>query len=361
MENNYCVIMAGGVGSRFWPAGTAEKPKQFLDVLGTGESLLMQTYQRMLAVCLPENFYVVTNDIYKDLVLEQLPALKAHQVLTEPLMRNTAPCVAYAAFKIAAVNPDFTKTNMIVTPADHLITKERQFEDVLKSGLENVKNKDSLVTMGVQPHRADTGYGYIEFDDSEKKNVYPVKRFTEKPDLKTAQEFLKSGNFFWNSGMFIWRTEVILNAFKNLSPEIYELFKTGQKAFAENEDHNVLAEIYAQCPEISIDYAIMEQSPDVQMIKADIGWSDLGTWGSLYEVLDKDANGNFDFRAGAIFQDAKGNLVKVPKGKAVVVQGLQDCIVVDTEKALLIIKRDNEQNVKKFRAAVSEKFGKNFI
>lgn len=361
MENNYCVIMAGGVGSRFWPAGTSEKPKQFLDVLGTGESLLMQTYKRMLAVCLPRNFYVVTNEIYKELVLEQLPALKEHQVLTEPLMRNTAPCVAYAAFKIAAINSDFDKCNMIVTPADHLILKQSQFEEVLDTALKHVRKNDHLVTMGIQPHRADTGYGYIEFVETEDDVVFPVKRFTEKPDLHTAREFLKSGNFYWNSGMFVWRTEVILNAFKNLAPDIYDLFKTGRNSFAKNEDHKVLAEIYAQCPEISIDYAIMERSRDVQMVKADIGWRDLGTWGSLYEVLNKDVSGNFDFRAGAIFHEAKGNLVKVPKGKAVVIQGLEDCIVVDTDKALLIIKRDNEQNVKKFRAAVSEKFGKDYI
>lgn len=361
MENNYCVIMAGGVGSRFWPAGTAEKPKQFLDVLGTGETLLMQTYKRMLAVCLPENFYVVTNDIYKQLVLEQLPALKEHQVLTEPLMRNTAPCVAYAAFKIGALSTDAGNTNMIVTPADHLILKQSQFEEVLKAGLRHVEKNNHLITMGIHPHRPDTGYGYIEFDDEEELDVYPVKRFTEKPDLKTAREFVNSGNFYWNSGMFIWRTDVILKAFQKLSPDIYNLFSTGSKAFAQNKDRDVLAEIYAQCPEISIDYAIMEKSPDVRMVKADIGWSDLGTWGSLYEVLDKDADGNFDFRSGAIFSDAKGNLVKTPKGKAVVIQGLKDYIVVDTDKALLIIKRDNEQDVKKFRSEVSEKFGSEFI
>lgn len=359
MDNNYCVIMAGGAGTRFWPAGTVEKPKQFLDVLGTGQTLLQQTFNRMLPVCAPENFLVVTNQKYKNLVLEQLPELEESRVLTEPDMRNTAPCVAYAAFCIRALGGKSSK--MIVTPADHLILKQSAFEQVLNTALTHVESSHDLVTMGIVPHRPDTGYGYIQFENSEGKNIFEVKRFTEKPKPEKAEEFVASGDFYWNSGMFVWQTEAIINEFKQYTPDIYNLFNLSASDYAKENRQENINRVYKQCPSISIDYAIMENSDSVKMVKADIGWSDLGTWGSVYEAGDKDENDNVNLNGNVLFEDAGGNFVKVPDGKVAAIQGLNNFIVVDTGKALLILNRDNGQQVKELRNSIEKRFGAGYI
>ena len=356
--NTYCIIMAGGVGSRFWPAGTQSLPKQFLDILGTGETLIQQTYSRMLFACNPEHILVVTNDDYKDLVLQQLPELNKKQVLTEPLMRNTAPCIAYALHKINTLDPD---AGVIVSPADHLILKQRDFERVIKKALDYVKDNNNLVTLGITPSRPDTGYGYIEFQKQDKDDIKKVVRFREKPNLETAEQFMSAGNFAWNSGMFIWNNKAGLAAFDKHLPEINDLFNSINKDLAEHNDEKVIPEIYAQCPEISIDYGIMEKADNVYMIPADIGWSDLGTWGSVYENSDPDPDGNVIFNGKIITSDTQNNLISIPKEKAAIIDGLEDYIVVDSGKALLIIRRGNQQEIKKLRKELGDKFGKEYI
>lgn len=358
MNNTYCIIMAGGVGSRFWPASTQSMPKQFLDILGTGETLIQQTYSRMLFACDPDKIYVVTSDKYVDLVLKQLPELKRNQVLTEPLMRNTAPCVAYAAHKIAAKDPE---ADLIITPADHLILKQHEFEKVITKALEHASTHDHLVTLGIKPTRPDTGYGYIEYRRDEPGDVKKVARFREKPDLKNAEKFVSAGNFAWNSGMFIWRNKTGIEAFQKHLPEVSRLFERIEDQLAADKDEEVIPEVYAQCPEISIDYGIMEKADNVHMIAADIGWSDLGTWGSVYDTLDPDPEGNLYFQGKIVTSESKNNLISIPEDKVAIVDGLEDYIVVDSDKALLIIRRGHEQDIKKLRKELGEKFGNEYI
>ncbi|HOO85614.1 MAG TPA: mannose-1-phosphate guanylyltransferase, partial [Prolixibacteraceae bacterium] len=293
MNNNYCVIMAGGIGSRFWPLSKTSRPKQFIDILGTGETLIQQTYRRLLKICPPENFLVVTNTDYQSTVLEQLPDLSEEQVLSEPMRRNTAPCVAYASYKIQTRNPN---ANIIVAPSDHLITKEDDFIHQLKNGLKFVSENDALLTLGIKPSRPETGYGYIQIngkvDMEGVNNLHKVKTFTEKPDLRMAKVFVESGEFFWNSGIFLWSLKSITKAFKNYLPDVNEHFEKGLKHYYTSGENAFLNKTYSECRNISIDYGVMEKADNVYVLTADFGWSDLGTWGSLWDNSQKDDNGN---------------------------------------------------------------------
>lgn len=343
-ENNYCVIMAGGIGSRFWPMSRTAFPKQFIDILGTGQTLIQQTFDRLLKLAPKENIYIVTNDLYKNLVMEQLGVAES-QVLCEPNRRNTAPCIAYANYKIATQNPD---ANIIVAPADHLILKEDKFIEVMETALNYTEKNNALVTLGIKPSRPDTGYGYIQFDDSGEGDLKKVKTFTEKPDLELAQQFLASGDFSWNSGMFIWSLKSINKSFEELLPEMDSLFKEHKDRFATAEEEEAISSIYSECKSVSIDYGIMEKAKNVYVISADIGWSDLGTWGSIYTHLDHDDDGNAVVGKNVMMYDSEDCIVSVPKSKLVVLQGLKDYIVVESNDTLLVCKKKDEQKIKQF-------------
>jgi len=338
--------MAGGVGSRFWPLSKQKSPKQFLDILGTGKTLIQMTFERFSSVCPIENYYVVTNEQYKDLVLEQLPQLKAEQVLLEPIMRNTAPCIAYANYKIKKRN---LNARIIVSPSDHLITNENNFLKVIHEGLNYVDGNNKLLTLGIKPNRPETGYGYIQVENSPlETDVLKVKTFTEKPDLELARVFLESGEFFWNSGIFIWSLAAIDSAFQTHLPDINNLFHKGGNSLDEASERKMINQIYPECPNISIDYGILEKSSDVFVFCANFGWSDLGTWGSLYERSNKDESGNAVQGENVMLYDSEDCLVNAPNEKLVVIQGIKDYIIVDNENTLLICKKEHEQEIKTF-------------
>jgi mannose-1-phosphate guanylyltransferase len=336
--------MAGGVGSRFWPMSKTAKPKQFLDILGTGQTLIQQTYERFSKICPDENFYIVTNDIYADLVKSQLPFLQNHQILCEPTRRNTAPCIAYANAKIEAQNPN---ANIIVTPADHLVTKQTEFESCIQKALLKAKEDDTLVTLGIKPSRADTGYGYIQFMDSGEDEVREVKTFTEKPNAELATKFLESGDFYWNSGIFIWSLKTINTAFEAHLPEVKELFDEGQGTYNTENEQGFINEMYFRCKDISIDYGIMEKAEKVFVVLSDVGWSDLGTWGSLYTHLELDDSNNASLGNNMLY-DTSNSIVQNYQQKVMVVQGLDDFIVINTDNALMICKKSDEQKIKQF-------------
>ena len=344
-KNNYCVIMAGGIGSRFWPMSRTARPKQFLDILGTGETLLQQTFNRLKKLCPEKNIYIVTNDSYEALVLEQLKGISKSQVLCEPSRKNTAPCIAYANYKIATQNPNAT---ILVAPADHLILKEEEFLRVANIALNYAENNDCLVTLGITPTRPDTGYGYIQFIEEEGNEIKKVKTFTEKPNLELAKEFIQSGDFTWNSGMFVWNLKSIQNAFESHLPTITQLFEEQKAAFNTSEEVKAITSIYAQCKNISIDYGIMEKSKNVYVMSADIGWSDLGTWGSIYTHLPHDERENAVVGKNVMLYESEGNIINVPKDKLVVLQGLKDYIVVEADNILLVCKKEDEQQIKQF-------------
>ncbi|MCH2197425.1 MAG: NTP transferase domain-containing protein [Flavobacteriales bacterium] len=343
--HNYAVIMAGGIGSRFWPMSRASFPKQFHDILGTGRTLIKMTFDRLAKMTPEENIFVVTNERYRDLVLEQLPGMKADQVLCEPFMRNTAPCIAYANFRIAQRDP---KARIVVAPSDHLITDESGFIETLELAIKETSTSKNLVTLGIKPHRPDTGYGYIQFDEdqgTDSDRVMNVKTFTEKPNLELAQSFLDSGDFYWNSGIFIWSLENIQQSFQDHLPEMYELFLSKNDAFGGNDETTAIEQIYGSCENISIDYGIMEKAQNVKVVLSDFGWSDLGTWGSLCTHLDQDDQGN-GIVGDCMAYQAVNNVVYGQPNKLVVLQGLNDFIVVDTKDALLICKKSDEQKIK---------------
>jgi len=355
MKNNYCVIMAGGIGSRFWPISRTNYPKQFIDILGTGRSLIQQTFDRFRDIVPPENFLIVTNNIYKDLVLEQLPDLKDKQVLLEPLRRNTAPCIAYANQIIQKQNPN---ANIIVTPADHLVMDTVEFKRVINSGIDFISKQDTLLTLGITPSRPDTGYGYIQKDSDtniENSDFHQVKTFTEKPNLEMAQFFLESGEFSWNSGIFLWSLNSIQNAFNKYLPDIFQLFEKSQDAFGTELEATAISQIYSECENISIDYGIMEKSKNVYVLDADFGWSDLGTWGSLYANSNKDEHNNVINGDNVFLYDSKNSIINVPNKKLVIAQGLEDYIVVESNDTLLICKKEDEQNIKRYVEDVKEK------
>jgi len=356
-ENNYCVIMAGGIGSRFWPMSRSSYPKQFIDILGTGRSLLQQTFDRLSKLCKPEQIYIVTNEDYKQLVIEQLGVEEA-QVLCEPSRRNTAPCIAYANYVIGNKNPD---ANIIVAPADHLILKEDHFLEVMNQALDYTAENNALLTLGIKPSRPDTGYGYIQFDDSTDSEIKKVKTFTEKPDLDLAKRFVESGEFSWNSGMFIWSLKSISQAFEELLPEIDALFKERADDFGGEKEAEAIESVYAVCKSISIDYGIMEKASNVHVISADIGWSDLGTWGSIYGHLKQDEEGNAVVGKNVMLYNAKNNIVSVPKDKLVVLQGLEDYIVVESNDSLLVCRKEDEQMIKQFVTDIKLSKGEKFV
>ncbi len=343
-ENNYCVIMAGGIGSRFWPMSRTSFPKQFIDILGTGQTLIQQTFERLQKIAPKENIFIVTNEQYKELVLDQLDILE-NRILCEPSRRNTAPCIAYANYKIALENKN---ANIIVAPADHLILKEAKFVEVMEKALEFTANNEALVTLGIQPNRPDTGYGYIQFDESGEGELKKVKTFTEKPDLELAKQFLESGDFSWNSGMFIWSLSSINKAFADLLPDIDSLFQEEKDQLNTPNEKEAIEKIYAVSKSVSIDYGIMEKAPNVYVISADIGWSDLGTWGSIYTHLEHDSENNALIGKNIMMYDSEGCIVSVPNEKLVVLQGLKDYIVVESNNTLLVCKKEDEQKIKQF-------------
>lgn len=354
--------MAGGVGSRFWPMSRTNHPKQFLDILGTGRTLLQQTYNRFLNLCPKENIFIVTNDSYLDLVKQQIEGINENNILLEPARKNTAPCIAYASYKIAALNPDAIT---VVAPSDHLITKEDAFEKAIKSCFEMAAQEDCLLTLGIRPSRPDTGYGYIQFEEIHPfvldKNIKKIKTFTEKPDLEMARFFLESGDFLWNSGIFIWSVKNIIKGFELYSPEGDALFKAGKNVYNTNKEGEFIAKVYNECINISIDYAIMEKAKNTFVRSSDIGWSDLGTWGSLYEHIQKDKDANAVVGKNVMIYDSKDCIVNIPKNKLVVMQGLDGYIVVESDNMLLICKKEDEQQIRTFVNDVKVSKGENFV
>lgn len=359
-KNYYAIIMAGGIGSRFWPISRTSHPKQFIDILGTGKTLIQNTYDRFLKICPKENIYVVTNEIYTGLVKKQLPDMADNQVLTEPVMRNTAPCIAYGSFKIENLDPDAA---IVVAPSDHLILDEPAFISAIEKSLEVATKNNCLITLGIKPSRPDTGYGYIQYTDNAlQDDFYKVKTFTEKPTLEIAKNFIQSGDFLWNAGIFVWSAKAIVNAFGQYLPDMHEIFADARSVYNTAEEKTLVHKSYQQCANISIDYGIMEKADNVYVLPSEFGWSDLGTWASIYELADKDYVGNAVIPSEkVIMYDSSNCMVNVPGEKLVILQGLHDYIVVEANNTLLICPRSQEQNVKKVVADVKQQFGTKYI
>ena len=376
-NNNYCVIMAGGVGSRFWPFSRNDRPKQFLDFFGTGRSLLQMTVDRFRPLVPIENMLVVTNIAYKQLILEQVPDLEEKQILCEPARRNTAPCIAYAVSHIRAMclrkagltaqTQDWSRpelqVNMVVAASDHLILEEDVFRATITKAFDFVAANKAILTLGMQPTRPETGYGYIQYINGESNDIqhpiegiYPVKTFTEKPNLEMAKIFLESGDFLWNSGIFIWSLQTISEAFRHLLPEVADRFREGELLMGTDKEEAFIEEIFPKCPNISIDYGIMEKAKNVHVLPSSFGWSDLGTWGSLYELSQKDESHNVSLHSDALFYESEGNVVTLEPGKLAVVQGMKDMIVAEEGGILLICRKSDEQRIKQFVADAQEKY-----
>ncbi len=360
MKDSYAVIMAGGIGSRFWPVSRSSYPKQFIDILGTGKTLLQDTYDRFLQIVPKENIYIVTNESYVGLVNEQLPGLDQHQILAEPVMRNTAPCVAYACHKINMNNPNAT---IVVAPSDHLILNTQEFIDNITQSLKTALMHDCLITLGIKPSRPDTGYGYIQFTSKVLENdFHKVKTFTEKPNLELARTFIQSGEFLWNAGIFVWSSKSIIKSFETHLPEMNELFKDGESVYNSPKEQAFIQNAYYQCTNISIDYGIMEKAENVYVLSTDFGWSDLGTWSSIYQLASKDDVGNAVISADKVVMNNSSNcLVKVPKDKLVILNGLHDFIVIESNNILMVCPKEEEQNVKQIVADVKNKFGAEYV
>jgi mannose-1-phosphate guanylyltransferase len=343
MPNTYAVIMAGGSGTRFWPFSRSEKPKQFLDVLGVGQSLLQMTYERFKDITDADKILIVSNSKYKEMILEQLPELNDDQVLLEPFQRNTAPCIAYACYKIAKKDPE---ARIVVSPSDHIVFKGQVFTDIINKALDSAQEDDKLVTVGVKPSRPETGYGYIQFIENNASEIKEVKTFTEKPEKALAQTFIDSGEFVWNAGIFVWSVSSILKAFNSYLPEMDEVFTGLNAVYFTAEEQSRVDEGYAQCKNISIDYGIMEKAKNVYVIMGDFGWSDLGSWQSLYEISEKDDNDNM-VSANAILYDSHGCTISGPKDKLIVVSGLDNCLISDHGNAILICNKERGTELKR--------------
>ena len=354
--NYYAILMAGGVGSRFWPVSTSSFPKQFHDMLGTGETLIQKTFKRLSKLIPKENIYILTNEKYNDLVLEQLPDATQKQVVLEPAMRNTAPCILYASLKIQKENPNAV---MVVAPSDHWIEDEAAFINNLQTSFDKCTKENVLMTLGIQPTFANTGYGYINFEKSE-KTIKKVHQFTEKPDYETAKKFLESGNYLWNAGIFIWSVNTIITAFQNFQPKLYDLFDEGMTVYNTDFEDDFIRDNYGRAENISIDYAIMEHASHVYVLPATFDWNDLGTWGSLYDKLEKTTEENAVVNAQIIAQDASGNMIRTNGKKVVVIDGLNDYIVVDKEDVLLIYPKAKEQDIKQVLQKVKDTFGEHY-
>jgi mannose-1-phosphate guanylyltransferase len=351
--NTYILIMAGGVGSRFWPKSREKFPKQFIDIMGVGKSLLQLTVERFSKEYAAENIYILTNQAYKPLVSEQLPQLPTDNILLEPSRNNTAPCIAYAGYKIRQKDPDAV---MVVVPSDHIILKEEVFLEKISRAVHFAQENDAIITLGISPTRPDTGYGYIHYGEEASEGVHRVKAFMEKPKKEVAESYLQSGEYLWNAGMFIWKAETLKKALEQHAEEIHVLFEQGNGVYNTEHEAAFVLEYYPRSPNISIDYAVLEKADNVYTIPADIGWSDLGTWASLYEVLEKDADEN---AAGNLvnFVESKSNMVSLPANKLAVIRGLENFIVVDDGKVLLIYPKDQEQSIKQEAKNVFSKYG----
>lgn len=356
----YVAILAGGLGTRFWPKSRAAFPKQFLDILGTGETLIQAAYKRYANFILPENIFVVTSEEYSGIVQEQLPQLKPENILAEPSRKNTAPCVLYMAFKLQQLDPEAA---FVVAPSDHIVTDTETFKQLSITGLNFAQNNNAFVTLGVKPTYPNTGYGYIQYDTASVKDehIYDVKTFTEKPDPELAKKFIESGDFLWNAGIFLWKATDVVNAFEQYQSEMFELFAAEKNHFNTTDEKQALERIYPLCVNISIDYAIMEKAENVYVIPAQFGWSDLGTWNSAYLNLDKDENGNAITSDNIICFDTTNSMISATEKKLLVLQGLEDFIVVDTKDVLLICKKEKEQKVKEFLAEVKKKKGEKYL
>lgn len=353
--------MGGGIGSRFWPFSREHKPKQFLDIFGTGRSLLRMTFDRFASFIPKENILVVTNETYSSQVLDQLPELRPDQVLLEPMRRNTAPCIAYACYHILARNPH---ANIVVSPSDHLILDEQAFATSIKRSLAYVDTHSELVTLGVRPSRPETGYGYIQLTAEEGKahdDFHRVKTFTEKPNREMAEVFVASGEFLWNSGMFVWNVQTIMSAFGQFLPDLCEVLGEGEGRYATDSEQTFIRDAFPRCQSISIDYGVMEKADNVTVLPVDFGWADLGTWGSVYDLKDKDEQHNVTLGTNALYYEASGNIVSMdnPDG-LVVIQGIDDCIVAQSEGVLMICRRDQEQRIKQFSGEASARYDKRF-
>lgn len=351
--------MAGGIGSRFWPISRTDFPKQFLDILNTGRTLIQSTYDRFAKFIPAENIYVVTFEHYRDIVAKQLPELPVENILCEPSRKNTAPCVAYISYKLHQLNAD---ANLICAPSDHLISDEAGFKKICTDALDFTANIKALVTLGIKPTHPNTGYGYIQYEQPEvSDNVYKVKTFTEKPDLELAKTFIASGDFLWNAGIFVWQVKNIIKAFEKYLPEMTEVFEAEKNNLNTAKEQEAIERIYPQCINISIDYGIMEKADNVYIIPSSFGWSDLGTWASTYENLEKDYLGNAVAGNNVMVIDATNNMVHEGKGKLVVLQGLDEFVVVDTDDVLLICKKDKEQEIKEYVAEIKRNKGDKYI
>ena len=361
-KHYHCVIMAGGIGARFWPMSRTTHPKQFIDILGTGETLIQQTFKRFTRIIDPKNIYIVTNEIYRDLIKQQIPEMIDEQIICEPARRNTAPCIAYANYRIYKKDPD---AKIVVAPSDHIILKEEMFLQNVTTALEAVSENDWLLTLGIRPSRPDTGYGYIQYMEGtvyeRDPHLKKVKTFTEKPNLELAVTFLKCGDFLWNSGIFIWSLKSIMKAFESFLPEVDILFKKGIDIYETPEEKEFIAETYPICKSISIDYGIMENANNVYVLAVDFGWSDLGTWGSLYENLSKDDSGNAILGKDILMYDSKNCIVNMPDNKVVVLQGLTDYIVVESENILLVCRKSDEQQIRQFVNDVRLNKGEKYV
>ena len=357
MNNRYCVIMSGGVGSRFWPFSRTVCPKQFLDFLGTGRSLIQMTYDRFVRLIPKENIFIASNEVYKDLILEQLPEIQEDRILLEPQRRNTAPCIAWAAYHIQAINPN---ANIVVAPSDHLILNETAFLSVIEQGFDFVSSRPALLTLGITPNRPETGYGYIQVGENGENGISTVKTFTEKPNAELAKVFVESGEFFWNAGIFLWNVQSIIKAIQRYLPEISSRFEEGIPVYNTDAQKDFIAHNFPACPNISIDFGVMEKASNVFMLQADFGWSDLGTWGSLYDRLAKDKEDNVVLKCKTLMYESKGNIVAVPR-KLVVLNGLEDFIVAESDNVLLICKKEEEQRIRQFVTDAKMKFGDEFV
>lgn len=358
-KDNYVAIMAGGIGSRFWPMSRADYPKQFLDILNTGRTLIQATFDRFIQFVPLENIYIVTAENYKEIVQKQLPELADENILCEPSRKNTAPCIAYISYKLQNLN---SNANLICAPADHLISDDKAFKKTCKDALHFTSHIKALLTLGIKPTNPNTGYGYIQHEQfSVSENIYKVKTFTEKPDRELAKTFVASGDFLWNAGIFVWQVKNIIKAFEKLLPEMHEVFDNEKINFNTKNESAAIERIYPQCINISIDYGIMEKADNVYVIPSSFGWSDLGTWASAYETIEKDYLDNAVAGNNVVIIDATKNMVHVNNNKLVLLQGLEDFVIVDTKDVLMICKKDKEQEIKEYVAEIKRSKGDKFL
>ncbi|AWH74331.1 mannose-1-phosphate guanylyltransferase [Dokdonia sp. Dokd-P16] len=355
-KNYYALLMAGGVGSRFWPVSTQAFPKQFHDMLGTGETLLQKTFNRLAKIVPEDQILILTNTDYNGLVKEQLPTIKQKNIVLEPAMRNTAPCILLSALKVEKENPDAV---MVVAPSDAWIEDEDAFVEDLQKAFDAAQQQETIVTLGIQPSFPNTGYGYINYDKSDNAFAKAVKRFTEKPDYPTAKEFVVSGEYLWNAGMFIWSVKTVVNSFKSFLPEMYSLLNEGNAVYNLPEEQDFINEVYPKAENISIDFGVMEKHQNVKVVPATFDWNDLGTWGSLYDKMEGDSGKDAVVNARIIATNTSGNIIRTASNKVVVVDGLKDYIIVEKEDVLVIVPKSKEQDIKEIRNEVQSKFGNN--